>query len=314
MKYRIEKLAEPALVGVSESMRQVVQLVDTVAQSDCCVLIEGESGTGKELVARGLHAKSPRHDKLFIPTNCAGISETLFESQFFGHLRGSFTGADRDMLGLVRSAAESTLFLDEIAEIPLRLQSKFLRVLQDGEIMPVGATAPIHVDTRFVAATNRDLKDEVAAGRFRADLYHRINIVHIYLQPLRQRAEDVEPLVKHFRSLYAKQYQRPAVRISGKVLRCLAGYDWPGNVRELAAWVERLYATGQKPEKLAELLIANSQPVVGPNREPVSLRQAERQAILHALQATDNNRTRAAKILKINRATLLRKIGQYEIV
>ena len=304
------------LVEASEAMRNVVDLIDSVAESDCSVLIEGESGTGKELVARRLHAKSPRRRKPFIPVNCAGISETLFESQFFGHVRGAFTGAEQSMQGLVRSAEGGTLFMDEVGEISLNLQSKFLRVLQDGEVMPVGTSSPVQVDTRFVAATNRNLRDDVREKRFREDLYYRLNVIRIHLPPLRKRREDIAVLIDDFLARYSERYNRPAVKVDAGVRRQLVEYAWPGNARELASWVERLYATRLDPHVLVSSLLIEAEDDAlheEKHTRPMSLDDAERSAITAALAATENNRSTAASILGINRGTLLRKISQYQI-
>jgi len=308
----------PALVGISRAIREVVELIDTVAQSDCCVLIEGESGTGKELAARRLHAMSPRNQGPFIPVNCAGISETLFESQFFGHVRGAFTGAEQTMKGLVRSAEGGTLFMDEVGEIPLNLQAKLLRVLQDGEVLPVGTSTPVPVDTRFVAATNRSLRQQVARGEFREDLFYRFNVVRICLPPLREHPEDIPVLLDHFLAVFARKSRRPAAQISQHVRNQLCEYTWPGNVRELMCWVERLYATGLSPEVLAASLLADRPPTPDPTPSAspgniMTLEQAERHAITQALEATGHNRTRAARLLGINRGTLLRKIARLQL-
>ena len=305
-----------SFVGVSKAVKQVITLVDMVAKSDCCVLLEGESGTGKELVARRLHAKSPRRNKPFIPVNCAGISETLFESQFFGHVRGAFTGAEQSILGLVRSAADGTLFMDEVGEVPLSLQPKLLRMLQNGEVMPVGTAKAMPVDTRFIAATSHHLLEDVRKERFRHDLYHRLNVVRIELPPLRQRPDDIPPLLDHYLAGYARRYNRPVPHVAPQVRRQLTEHSWPGNVRELVNWVERIYATGLSAETLAESLLAEAQfstPGAEDSMKPATLEQAERHAITRALQAAGNNRSRAAEILEINRATLLRKISQYDI-
>jgi two-component system response regulator HydG len=311
-------LPEHDLTGESVAVRDIVNLIDQVAQSDCPVLIEGESGTGKELVARRLHARAPRRAKPFIPVNCAGVGEGVFESQFFGHVRGAFTGAEQAMLGLVRAADKGTLFLDEVGEIPPRMQAKLLRVLQDGEVMAVGSTCPQKVDTRFIAATNRDLRKEVEEGRFRKDLFYRLNIVRIHIPPLRERMEDVEPLLKHFLSRIGERYHRPAISLKDHVLRALKEYSWPGNVRELAAWVERLYVTGQAQELLAEQLIGTYSPVptasdgAMPNRV-MALVEAERWAIDQAMKHSGNNFRLAANLLGIHRTTLWRKLRQYDI-
>ncbi len=309
-----QRMDLPNIVGVSSAIRDVIKLVDTVASSDCCVLIEGDSGTGKELVARRLCAGSRRKDQAFIPVNCAGISESLFESQFFGHVRGAFTGAEQNMLGLVRTADGGTLFLDEVGEIPLNLQPKLLRVIQDQEVMPVGKPVPIHVDTRFIAGTNRNLRDLVKQDKFRRDLYYRLNIVRIRVPCLCERGEDVPLLLDHFSSVYAQRYDCEEIEIDGEIRSLLAGYTWPGNVRELAAWVERLYATGLEAEILVAMLLDESEtPGAFASAEPQSLKQVERQAIVQAMQHADFNQRKAARILQVHRATLARKLKKHDL-
>lgn len=304
----------PLLVGISKAIREVIRLADKVAQSDCCVLIEGDSGTGKELLARRIWAKSPRRLRPLIPVNCAGISESLFESQFFGHVRGAFTGAEQNMLGVVRTAEGGTVFLDEISEISLHLQPKLLRVLQEQEVMPVGKPIPIKVDTRFIVGTNRNLREMVNRGDFRQDFYYRLNIVRIVIPPLRQRPEDVRPLLEHFAELYAARYKRTKIEISEDVRFFLTGYSWPGNVRELAAWVERLYVTGLKAEVLTEMLLTeagSTQPSA--SGETTSLKEVERRAIIQALEHADHNQRKAARMLQIHRATLARKLKKHDL-
>ncbi len=302
-------------VCASKLMVDILELVDNVSESDCCVVIEGESGTGKELIARRLHFNSPRSEKPFIPVNCAGISETLFESQFFGHVRGAFTGAEKSMLGLVRSAEGGTLFMDEIGEIPPNIQAKLLRVLQEGEVMAVGTTEPVAVNTRFIAATNRNLLQDVQNKKFREDLYYRLNVVRIHLPPLRERKEDIPVLLDHFLAKQADCHKVPAIEISRNVQQKLCEYDWPGNVRELASWVERLYATKLAPEVLIssmQLHVKNDELNIKTPTRLMSLEEAERFAIEAAMNASDNNRSQAASILGINRGTLLRKIARFE--
>jgi two-component system response regulator HydG len=303
-----------SLVGVSRAFREVIHLVDTVARSACGVLIEGESGVGKELVARRLHAMSGRSEGPFIPVNCASVSETLFDSQFFGHVRGAFTGAVQTMLGLVRSADGGTLFMDEVGEIPINLQPKLLRVLQEGEVMPVGAAQPVQVNTRFIAATNRGLSHEVQEGRFRKDLFYRLNVVNIPVPPLRDRVEDIPVLLDHFLTQHADRYQMPAIELEQSIRCQLCEYSWPGNVRELACWVERLYATGLSPAALVAslLLDADSSPSCQ-HPEPMSLAQAEKRAIQLALQSTGNNSQDAARLLEIHKTTLYRKLKEYSL-
>lgn len=318
MSRSVRQPEKPELVGVSQAMREVVSFIDTVAASDCCVLIEGESGTGKELAARRLHAASPRAPKPFIPVNCAGVSESLFESQFFGHVRGAFTGAEQTMLGLIRTAEGGTLLLDEVGEVPLGLQPKLLRALQDGEVMPVGTAKPISVDTRFIAVTNRCLRQMVKEDKFRQDLFYRLNVVRIHLPPLRNRREDIPPLLDHFLALYAHRYKQPVTVVPDPARDQLAEYPWPGNVRELQSWTERLYATGLEPEILATSLLVEAAAVeesaedAQPD-EVMTLEEAEHHAIRRALEATGNNHVRAAHLLDIHRSTLARKLSKAEV-
>jgi len=316
-----------ALIGVSRLFRNVLRVVDSVAGNDSVVLLEGESGTGKELLARRIHVRSRRCEFPFIPVNCAAISDTLFESQFYGHVKGAFTGAATSTLGVVRAANGGTLLMDEVAEMPIHLQPKLLRLLQEGEVTPVGAARPISVDARFIASTNRDLVRRVAEGSFRSDLYHRLNIVRIKVPPLRSRPEDVEPLLDYYLDHYAEQYQRPRRQLGKRLRTCLREYPWPGNVRELCAYVERLYAADlpPMPPQLGTFDEARAdyrQPVrTRPDRMPIeesmpvgcSLAEIEKQAIEHALELTGYNRSAAARILSIHRSTLLRKIRSHGI-
>ena len=296
------------VAGESGGMSKILALIDTVAATDASILIEGESGTGKELIARRLHEKSPRHEKPFIPVNCAGISETLFESQFFGHVRGAFTGAEQTMLGLVRAADGGTLFLDEVSEIPLPVQAKLLRVFQEGELIPVGTNTPIHVNTRFVVAANRSLREEVVGGRFREDLFYRMNVVQIHIPPLRERPEDLPCLLDHFLALCAVQYNRGPIHVEPEVRSVLREHSWPGNVRELANWVERLYATGQDPRDLALELGRGGTAASAAAPPLMSLSEAENWVIAKAMAAAQNNVEVAAEILGIHRTTLWRKL------
>lgn len=304
------------IIAQSSVMKRVIELIDRVALSDCPVLIEGDSGTGKELLARRIHQCSPRSKSAFIPVNCVGINPGVFESQLFGHVRGSFTGAEQTTLGLVRCADKGTLFLDEIGEMSLDMQPKLLRVIQEGEVMPVGNASLIKVNVRFVVATNRNTHEEMRKGKFREDLYYRLNVVHVYIPPLRSRREDIVALLDHFLKVFAERYGQPVVELSSRVHNQLMRYAWPGNVRELAAWVERLYVIGVPPEVLATALELEA-PAANKQFELSGIRTAssedERHMILRALDAAGNNRTKAAKLLKIHRGTLLRKIQQYDI-
>jgi transcriptional regulator with PAS, ATPase and Fis domain len=308
------------LIGISSLFRAILDVVDAVADKDCPVLLEGESGTGKELIARRIHVKSRRSSGPFIPVNCPATTETLFESQFYGHVKGAFTGADNDTLGVVRAAEGGTLLLDEVGELPLHLQPKLLRLLQEREITPVGASMPIPVDTRFIASTNRSLAKAVHDGIFRSDLYHRLNIVRVEIPPLRTRPEDIKPLVDHYLRHYAIEYNAPTLELSTRLRNCLREHSWPGNIRELCGYIERLYATGQPampPSAAAwqDGYVSRTAPAVQPPAHatpvrnfPTTLADAEAQAIEQALQAAGYNRTAAAKILNIHRSTLIRKL------
>lgn len=315
-------VTDQTLVGVSSLFKQVLAVIDGVSGNDCIALLEGESGTGKELLARRVHQRSDRSGGPFIPVNCAAVNETIFESQFYGHLKGAFTGASTDTLGIVRASEGGTLLLDEIGDLPLHLQPKLLRVLHEREVTPVGGAVPIPVDVRFVASTNRSLAKSVAEGLFRSDLYHRLNIVRIHVPPLRSRPDDIDALLEHYLGVYAKQYRMPRRHLGRSLRRSLRDYPWPGNVRELCTYVERLYATDTPPapptpavwedgyipvprpaQTVSERVLAPSEGVRG-----CSLAEAEAGAIRQALRLTGNNRSAAAKILEIHRSTLLRKI------
>lgn len=316
------------LIGTSRLFRHVLAVVDAVATNDCVVLLEGESGTGKELVARRIHNRSRRCPGPFIPVNCAGISDTLFESQFFGHVKGAFTGAISETLGVVRASEGGTLLLDEVGEIPLHLQPKLLRVLQEREVTPVGSSKPISVDVRFVAATNRNLRTMVDAKEFRIDLYHRLNIVRVEIPPLRSRPEDVDPLLDYYLDTLAQEYNQPKRQLGLTIRAQLREYAWPGNVRELGGYIERLYATGLPalPPDVMEQMDGRERPATPP-LEPASgritqlegspmvysLTSAEQAAILRALQQTSWNHSAAARLLDVHRTTLLRKMRVYGI-
>lgn len=312
------------LVGESALFRQVIEVVDTVAANDCVVLLEGESGTGKELLARRIHHRSRRADGPFIPVSCPAITKSLFESQFYGHVRGAFTGATSDTLGVVRAAEGGTLLLDEVGELPLALQPKLLRLLQEREVTPVGASMPIPVNARFIAATNRDLLRRVAEGAFRGDLYHRLNIVRVKVPPLRDRPEDVEPLLDHYLDYYARQYCMPKRQVSPYLRKRLVEYHWPGNVRELCGYVERLYAANLPPmppsqDTWLETSSVSVAPTAGrmqmSGSAPLSysLADAESRTIHRALETTGYNRSAAARLLGIHRTTLLRKMRSFGI-
>lgn len=294
-------------ICISAALRHVLETVAAVAPSDIPILVTGESGTGKEWIARIVHEWSPRAHGPFLAINCAAVSETLLESELFGHTKGAFTGAVQDRAGLFRSAENGTLFLDEIGELPLPLQAKILRAIETGEIFPVGADKPVRVNVRLVAATNRDLGDMVEKGSFRVDLFYRLNVIEIRVPPLRERVDEILPLARHF----AAEIARQPVRFSPQAEECLLAYSWPGNVRELRNAVHRacLLSRGDVilPEHLPPAVVqatGRQPPAAGSGR----LAQLEQAAILAALAECGGNRTRAAEKLGISRRALLYKL------
>ena len=301
------------LVGSGPAMRRVIQLIMKVAPTDSTVLVRGASGTGKELVARALHHNSPRRDKPLVTINCAALQETLLESELFGHERGAFTGAERAKAGLIEVADGGTLFIDEVAEMAPALQAKLLRVLEDGHYRRVGGTQEHRADVRVIAATNKPLEEEQKAGRFREDLYYRLNVFKIELPPLRERKEDIPELVQHF--LTTRPVGSVPCTVDPEALGALLRYDWPGNVRELANVLERaqILAEGNviTPDDLPEnllLLPAGAGPApAGPH----DLRDLERRHVLDVLRQLRGNKLQAAKALGISRRALYRLIEKY---
>jgi DNA-binding NtrC family response regulator len=305
------------LVGFSPSIRRVVKLIEKVAPTDATVLVRGASGTGKELVARALHANSPRRDRPLVTINCAALTETLLESELFGHERGAFTGAVQAKPGLVEAAEGGTLFIDEVAEMAPGLQAKLLRVLEDGHYRRVGATQELRTDARVIAATNRPLEEEMTSGRFREDLYYRLNVLTVDLPPLRERREDIPELVEHF--LTSRKIGPTRYQVEPGALAALARYDWPGNVRELANVIERaqilaeghLITADDLPDNLAE---ASRPPAAdAPGGDPRHLREVERRHVQAVLQEVKGNKVRAARVLGISRRALYRLIEKYHI-
>ncbi len=309
-----------SIVGDSPLIHRVVQLVDQVAESDATVLITGESGTGKELVARALHERSVRCKGPFVAINCAAMPATLLESELFGHVRGAFTDAKRARPGLFVQASDGTLFLDEIGEMPAEMQVKLLRVLQERKVRPVGGEEEIPFDVRVVTATNRDLQVEVDGGRFRADLYYRINVVRIEIPPLRARNGDILSLAQHFLSRHAERTGKPVVGISPPAARKLLDYEWPGNVRELENCIEHAVAL----TRLTELTVNDLPEVVrsfqstrlvlgGDVPELVTLDEMERRYIRRVLQACHGNKSQAARVLGLDRRSLYRRLESLDI-
>jgi two-component system response regulator AtoC len=310
----------PELLGQSSAMQSVFRLISKVADYRTTVLIQGESGTGKELVARALHQRSSRRDKAFVAINCGAIPDTLMESELFGHKRGAFTDAHADKPGIFREASGGTLFLDEIGELTLPLQVKLLRVLQEGVVRPLGAGKDVTVDVRVIAATVRDLAKEVAEGRFREDLYYRLNVLQIVVPPLRDRLEDVSLLIDHF---IARNNSRLGTKIKGidpRAKKLLLGHHWPGNVRELENLIERAVVLCEgdtlMPEDIPERIHAPDDAVAQVLASgEVSIKRAtrviEEALIKRALDKTRGNRTAAARMLEISHRALLYKIKEY---
>lgn len=327
LKDRIQRiggnLSFGKMVGRSAAMQVVFAMALKVARFDSTVLITGESGTGKELVAQGIHRESERHTGPMVPVNCASIPESLMESELFGHVKGAFTGADKDKQGLFELAQAGTLFLDEIGDIPVSLQPKLLRVLQEGEIRPVGGTKAKGVDVRVIAATSKDLEVEMAAGRFREDLYYRLNVVPITLPPLRRRPEDIPILCQFFIMRFNESLGSDIKNISSEAMTGLMQYEWPGNIRELENSIERaiVLADGTTLEKhnfvLGKPTGAQPERALGVDYDGFSLKSAkailEDRMIRKALAATGGNRTHAANMLEISHPSLLSKMKRYGI-
>ena len=308
------------LVGTSPAMRRVQDLINRTGPRDISILIHGETGTGKELVARALHASSERSGKPFVAINCAAVPATLLESELFGHARGAFTDAKLAREGLFVQASGGTLFLDEIGEMPMEMQPKLLRALQERRVRPVGSNADVAFDVRILAATHRDLEADIAAKRFREDLFYRINVVKIDVPPLRERAGDILLLATHMLQKAAERLRQPAVTLSPQVAALLLEYDWPGNVRELENCLERATALTRfdhlsaedLPEKIRtfkpERFVLSAD---GPE-EILPLEEIDRRYIMRALQLLDGNKTRAADLLRVDRRTLYRRLERYE--
>src|SRR5690349_17674976 len=312
------------LIGRTPAMLEIYKMIARVSDSPAAVLITGESGTGKELVARAIHNHGTRSTERFVAVNCGALTETLLESELFGHVKGSFTGAIANKRGIFEQAGEGTVFLDEISETSAALQVKLLRVLQEREVVPVGSAEPIKVGARVIAASNSDLEKLSAAGAFRSDLLYRLNVIQLHLPPLRERRDDIHLLVSHF---LRKHTPGPApLALDEKAMHCLTSYAWPGNVRELENVIERAITLSQGgrittddlPQRVRLRTAADTPPLGADDLAELfsglpNLDEIERRYVLHVLEATGNNRKRTAEILGINRKTLYRMAARFEI-
>jgi two-component system nitrogen regulation response regulator NtrX len=324
LRLRGEIESRHQIVGRSFALRQVLDRVEKVAPTDARVLVTGENGTGKELVARAIHRLSPRADKTFVEVNCAAIPSELIESELFGHMKGSFTGAHEDRAGKFELADGGTLFLDEIGDMSLQAQAKVLRALQEGIITRVGGAKPITVDVRVLAATNKDLEEEIKGGRFREDLYYRLNVIPLHVPPLRERREDISMLVRHFVETYAREAHLRPRPFTDEALERMQRMDWPGNVRELRNTVERLMILASGATVSAddvELLVGGrmkggglSGDLLGCNTFAEFKEAAERAFILQKLRENDWNVSETARLLDMPRSNLYKKIERYELV
>jgi len=320
-KYRFE-----GIVGNSNAMLEVLKITSHVCRTESTVLVTGESGTGKELIARAVHYNSPRKDGPFVVINCGALPENLQESELFGHVKGSFTGAIRDKMGLFQQAQKGTILLDEIGETLPSTQVKLLRFLQDGEIRPVGGNKAIYVDTRIIAATNENLEKAVESGKFRKDLFYRINVIRIHIPPLRERREDIPLLVEYFLEKILEKYKKGKRVFSEEALYAFMNYDWPGNIRELQNIIERAVALSKSeiidvdelplPVPVEEFAALSRNPLDDERKKSfivTTLAEQEKNAIIEALNKYGGNQTKVSQVLGISTTTLWRKIKKYRI-
>jgi DNA-binding NtrC family response regulator len=307
------------IIGTSPALQAVFRLVEKVAPTSTNILIQGESGTGKELIARAIHHNSPRADRPFVAVNCGAIPETLLESELFGHTKGAFTGAVINKLGLFRSAEGGTVFLDEVGEISGAMQVRLLRALQEHEVVPLGSSTAVSFDARIICATNRDLEKEVSEGRFREDLFYRLNVIEIYLPPLRERREDIPLLARSFITHTAHEQKQMEKALSPAAMSALINYSWPGNVRELQNAIERAFTLSNDEIDLDSLPprvrdAAGHTPVRDPDGLRPTLEEIERRHIFETLASVNQDKARAANILGIDLSTLYRKLKRYDAI
>ena len=320
IKYRYkEKYQYDSIISYSKKMKEIFSTIDVVAKSKATVLLVGETGVGKEVIAKIIHNKSDRRDKRFVVINCAAIPENLIESELFGHEKGSFTGASCKKIGKFEQAQGGTIFLDELAELHLNMQVKFLRVLQEKQLERIGASDIIDLDVRIIAATNKDLSKELENGNFREDLYYRINVVKIQIPPLRERYEDIPMLSKIFLEEFSKEYDKNLKEIDMETMHILLNYEWNGNVRELKNAIERSVVIAKKNEKV---LMKNNLPIEISRdnslsglrgKTEITLKEYEKILIIYTLKKVGGNKTKAAEILGVKRQTLYNKMKDYDI-
>ncbi len=304
-------------VGTSHAFQSILETIDIVAHRESSIIITGETGTGKEMVARQIHSKSSHADKVFVPVDCTALSGHIFESQLFGHTKGSFTGAINDTLGFFRAANGGTIFLDEIGEIEVELQAKLLRVLQESSVTPVGSTKPFPINVRVICATNRDLKQMVREGTFRADLYFRLNVIKIEIPTLKDRKEDISILAEYFLQKQAKLYREDQKTLSRNALDVLESYDWPGNVRQLANAMEYAYITSKSNiidvTALPIDIVAGDLILAEQDKVFMSFEQLKKKMVIQALQKTNGKKMAAAKLLKIDHRKLSRLVEKFDL-
>jgi DNA-binding NtrC family response regulator len=302
------------IIGRSEALMDLFKLIEKIADTNSSVLIQGESGTGKELIAKAIHYNSSRADSPFIAINCSTLPESLLESELFGYVRGAFTGAQTNKVGLFKAADSGTIFLDEISEMPPPLQVKLLRALQEREFIPLGAIKPVTFDARLIAATNRNLDDEIAAGRFRPDLYYRLSVINLTIPPLRERREDIPPLVRYFVEKYSRALNIPPKTVGEEAMQALINYEWRGNVRELQNTIERAVTLSEDRIELSHLPQKVRETTLGirdPTGQTLTLDELERRYIVDTLERVNDDKARAAELLGIDLSTLYRKLKRY---
>lgn len=318
LKYIVkESVKDDFVIGQSEIMRKLIEIVNKVVETDASILLTGETGVGKEVFTRYIQRFSKRKDNPFIIVNCAAIPKELVESELFGYEKGAFTGAEKSKLGKFELADKGTIFLDEIGELPIEIQSKLLRVLESGTIQRVGGNKEINVDVRVIAATNRNLKEEVKKGNFRMDLFYRLNVININIPPIRERKEDIPIFIEFFNKRYSKKYNKERIKFTKEAIEYLTDYDWPGNIREIRNFIERLYIIFDTSKMLdindIDIMLNPAEKSIKNNEFlAITLEEMEREVILKTLKKYNGNKTKTAKALGISLRTLQYKLKKYK--